>query len=141
MYDIQWEKVFEIGVDCIDNEHREMIRIVNKMKKACEQQNYSECHQIASRLVRYSIGHFQHEEDYLEKVGFPRLNSHKKYHNELLQEVDTIRKNCTDLSVGHSVQECLDSMEQLIIDDILTGDNDFVSFLEYNGYASPKVFR
>ena len=140
MYNIQWDEVFKIGVKSIDDEHKEMILIVNRMKKACREKSYFKCHQIANKLVRYSKGHFQHEEDYLESVSFPRLNEHKSYHQKLLQEVDTIRKTCSNLPEEHSVEKCLEQMEQLIIDDILVGDNDFMSFLEYNGYATPKRF-
>ena len=139
MYNIQWDEVFKTCVQSIDDEHRKMIYIVNRMRKACLEKSYLECHQIANKLVRYSKDHFKHEEDYLESVSFPRLTGHKKYHEKLLQEVDTIRKTCSDLPEEHSIEDCLDQMEQLIIDDILVGDVDFMSFLEFNGYATRKI--
>lgn len=36
--------------------------------------------------------HFESEEEYMEKIGFPKLNKHKEMHQEILEEYFNLKR-------------------------------------------------
>ena len=68
------------------------------------------------------------------KVKYPGLEEHKKYHRKLLIKADTTKRICEGYETEHDLKECFDGMAKFLIDDILKGDIQFKSYLEYEGY-------
>lgn len=131
-----WRDCFDIGVDFIDSEHREILSILRCIGQAVCDGNLCECAKASDTLINAAKEHFRHEEKYLEEVDFPRLAEHKKYHIELLEQAEHVKEICEGDRNKHSLKECFDIMESFLIDDVLRGDIDFKSYLEYNGYIS-----
>lgn len=75
--------------------------------------------------------HFKTEEDFLERVNFPRLEDHKAYHQELLVQAQQVKDICSGKNVQKSLEECIDSMEGFLINDIIMGDLDFKSYVKH----------
>lgn len=136
---LEWRDFYEIGVDFIDNEHRELLSIMRSIGHAVDTGDFAACVKQADILINAVRQHFMHEESYLEKVNFPRLDEHKRYHEELLRQVHQVKTICEGAGENHSLNECFDAMKNFLIDDVLRGDIDFKSYLEYNGHISRKL--
>ncbi len=71
-----------IGVEEIDNEHRELFRIINETQDLLDNQiisdKYDRIIAMVERLEHYAEEHFEHEEDYMESIRHPELNLQKR---------------------------------------------------------------
>lgn len=134
MLDLVWHDFFTIGVNFIDNDHKKLLRIMSDIKQAVENANDKECVRLLTLLLREAKAHYDREETYLANVNYPQLDEHKIYHKELLEKVDTTKRICEGIETKHDLKECFDGMAKFLIDDILRGDINFKSYLEYEGY-------
>lgn len=134
MTDLVWHDFLEIGVDFIDDDHRRLLRIMQNIKEAIEDNDFTKCTRLLNKLITEAREHFSREEEYLLKVKYPDLVGHKAYHRELLLQADTTKRICEGTVTDHDLKECFDAMANFLIDDILRGDIQFKSYLEYNSY-------
>ena len=73
-----------IGVEEIDNEHRELFRIINETQELLDNQilddKYDRIREMVERLGKYAEEHFRHEEEYMESIKHPELELQKRQH-------------------------------------------------------------
>ena len=75
------------NVDAMDDEHKEIVRLMNKLWDANEAgESKAKLTGIIDELGTYTVKHFQDEEAYMEKINFPSLDSHKFIHKDLLEK-------------------------------------------------------
>ena len=99
-----------IGVEQIDNEHRELFRIVGETKALLDNEilddKYDRICEMLRRLEDYATEHFRHEEEYMEKINHPELELQIRQHMEFCAKMDAM-----DAVVGgHDQQEFLDEL-------------------------------
>ncbi len=89
-----------IGVDMIDNEHRELFRIINEIDSLLRHEliedKYDRIQILLKELKDYAEYHFAHEEKYMEKIRHPELELQKKQHTEFsckINEADMLSDN------------------------------------------------
>lgn len=138
MPDLKWHDFLEIGIDFIDEDHKRLLNIMLDVKNTIEANNFSKCIILLNELIKEARDHFAREEEYLYEVKYPDLEKHKIYHKELLVKADTTKRICEGIETEHDLKECFDGMANFLIDDILCGDINFKSYLEYEGYIKRK---
>ena len=83
-----------IGVEQIDNEHRELFRLVGEVNDLLHDQwaddKYFEICDLIERLKEYAAEHFRHEEEYMEKIGHPELEMQKEQHDKFCKKVNEV---------------------------------------------------
>ena len=139
MLNLQWDKAWEIGVDFIDEEHKNLLAIMRRIRQSILSGDYAECSSLSAELIRLAEQHFAHEERFLDKVGYPGLHGHKTYHQRLIVQALQVKEICESTQHADNLTACFDSMEQFLIDDIIAGDLQFVSFLEYEGHIRRRL--
>lgn len=86
-----WNDKLSLGVHAMDDEHKILIDRINDFITALEEQhtrvNKENLMRAFQNLASYTIEHFAHEEAYMESIQYPQLNSHKKIHENLLNQV------------------------------------------------------
>ena len=79
-----------IGVEEIDNEHRELFRIINETQELLDNQilndKYDRILETVERLEQYAEAHFRHEEAYMESIRHPELSVQKKERSQFIQD-------------------------------------------------------
>lgn len=134
MTDLIWHDFLEIGVDFIDEDHKNLLKIMVDTKSAIEAGDNNKCVILLTSLLKEARDHFSREEKYLFEVKYPDLEKHKIYHKELLIKADTTKRICEGIETEHDLKECFDGMAEFLIDDILRGDIMFKSYLQYKGH-------
>lgn len=104
-----------IGIEAIDNEHRELFRIINEIKDLLENEiledKYNQTQEMIRRLVKYAEEHFRHEEEYMESINDPELQMQKKQHLDFCEKIDE-----ADASIPSSgQQEFLDDLLKYLV--------------------------
>jgi hemerythrin len=86
---VEWGKRYATGIPLIDEQHKELINLTNKLFEACV--NGDQTAQAFKDTVRgvaeYINYHFSAEEQMLEKINYPELAEHKKQHALLVKQV------------------------------------------------------
>lgn len=92
-----------LGVEMIDNEHRELFRMINEIRDLLENSilddKYDRIREMLERLKQYAEEHFKHEEKYMESIRHPELEMQKKQHavfREKIYEADIIMPSGSD---------------------------------------------
>lgn len=134
MPDLEWHDFLEIGVDFIDADHQQLLEIMRGVKQAIEANDYAMCSDLLGSLLEEAQAHFDREESFLADAGYPELEEHKQYHQELFVHAQQVKRICEGTETSHRLDECFDAMARFLVDDILRGDIHFKSYLEYEGY-------
>lgn len=101
-----------IGVEQIDEEHRELFRMVGETRDLLQNEyiddKYDNICAMLRRLEDYAEEHFRHEEEYMEEINHPELELQKRQHTEFSEKIGEM-----DAVVGGRDQ-------QEFLDDLLT---------------------
>lgn len=91
-----WDDRYLLNVPQMDNEHRVLIGKINGLIEALKEHNDSpnlpNVKAAFTELANYTVKHFDDEEKYMESVGYPQLESHRRIHHKLLSQVGDIAK-------------------------------------------------
>lgn len=84
---------FLTGIEQIDREHARLIQIINNTNRILEQDS-TDIQMVAQNLIKeltdYTITHFCHEEEYMEKINDPELPLQKIEHAAFIKRVKEI---------------------------------------------------
>lgn len=85
---VQWDSSLETGIESIDIQHEELLRIINDLHngidKECEDFPLAHIFDSLGKYVRY---HFSHEEALLAKCGYEDLEDHKARHQMFVDQI------------------------------------------------------
>ncbi len=105
-----------IGVDEIDNEHRELFRIINETQDLLDNQiindKYDRILAMVDRLEQYAEEHFEHEETYMESIRHPELNLQKRQHLYFRDKINGITNS---FSSDHEQQAVLEDLLHYLV--------------------------
>lgn len=82
---IAWRDEFSVGVDAVDQEHREMIELIANLDDAMQQDmsHDSVVRGLGEIYARIAL-HFALEEKIMRDAAYPELVDHKQDHERLL---------------------------------------------------------
>jgi len=91
---INWSESLSVGVDYIDNQHKQLVSIINRLNDAMLQDKGNDvmC-QVLDDLIDYTKSHFQSEEHLMRKYEYPDSPEHFKEHEKLTKEVIDFAEN------------------------------------------------
>lgn len=107
----EWDKKFELGVNSIDKEHKQLFTIVKKLLNMIENQDKSEFafREGIKYLNHHTIEHFAHEEEYMRSINYGDYEMHKRIHDDFRTvtlpalETELNEMHYSDSSVRHFV--------------------------------------
>ena len=85
---IEWSDALSVGVTEIDDQHKELIKMINELNKAIHGGWGKEARKkVIDKLVEYTRVHFTTEESVMSIAGYPDVEAHKKKHHDLILAV------------------------------------------------------
>ena len=124
-----WSNHYSVSVDVIDEQHKKLMGLCNKLHRLIENKDAdSKVQEVLSELVDYTLYHFQTEEELFSKVCYPHAKGHKAHHEKLVKEVSGVveRFNNGDTSIKETLMVFLTDW---LKDHILKEDKAFGKFL------------
>ena len=86
---IVWDDLYATGISSIDEQHKHLISLLNRMFEALLQKKGKEgLSYVISEMDKYADYHFKTEETLMEKAGFDGLAEHKVFHDAFHAKVD-----------------------------------------------------
>lgn len=86
-----WNSKLELGVSRMDDEHKILVEKINILVSRLEEQHVAKDKKALETafgdLADYTAEHFSDEEKFMESIGYPQLQSHRRIHENLLKQV------------------------------------------------------
>ncbi len=107
-----WNKSIEIGVDLIDEQHRELFERFDSLINAINMGEGSDkIEPLMGFLGEYVVTHFNDEEKLMDKAGYPEIDNHKILHHDFVKYFsdvsDKIVEDGVNDQIAHDVKKKL----------------------------------
>ena len=92
---ISWETQYELGIKSIDDQHKELVNIINKMAALLIEAKqgvdiYDEVVAVIGDLKKYTIYHFKYEENLFDQYSYEYKDTHKAEHDKLVNDIEEL---------------------------------------------------
>jgi methyl-accepting chemotaxis protein len=127
---MSWGPKLIIGIDEIDDQHKELVSLINQLHKAMKMKKGRKTSgKILTGLAEYTVYHFDHEKSLFEKYGYPETEEHLKIHDELVAQVVAFK---TQFDEGHAslTMDLMDFLNSWLKEHIMKTDKQYVPFLK-----------
>jgi hemerythrin-like metal-binding protein len=132
---IEWRPEYSVSIDSIDKQHRSLVAIIGHLQTAMlEGRTKQVVAPLFTAMNQYTKFHFEYEEQLMEKNGFESLDSHRREHARLieqLQQLETKYMNGT-LNAGAPLMQFLRTW---LLDHICGHDKGYSAFLREKGVS------
>lgn len=82
---LTWKEEYSVGVRIIDNEHKQLIAMINKAYDSVENMEEEKVVvELVEEMRKYAMTHFATEEKLMALHGYPQAEEQKKEHNEFM---------------------------------------------------------
>ena len=128
---VKWSEKFEVGIDHIDKQHKDLIKLTNDLYKACRTVTKlnKTFKNTMSQMVEYVRFHFSTEIEMLERINYPNVAVHKKQHDEM---VKNILISVQDYNAGNKFvpNSFVRDLEDWIFSHIAISDRDYSVYVK-----------
>lgn len=134
MEGMDWNESHSVGIDSIDNQHKELVRITNKLFDAIiADKGRSIVFDVLDELVKYVDYHFNYEEELLIKHGYPEdhFKMHIDEHQALTNQVNSFINEVKDADMLDL--EVFDFLRIWTTDHLDDTDRKYSDFLRSKG--------
>lgn len=130
---IAWKEIYETNIIAMDNEHRELIKEINRLYEAIRDKRGEEVlGEVLSMLEKYTVDHFAHEENLMGKYGYSGLEEHKKVHRDLIQAVGELKEKATS-GTEDLARQLLKFLRYWLLEHIVEVDKKYGDYLVARG--------
>lgn len=96
---IAWDNSYSIHNAHIDAQHKQLFDLAKQAYVMLNRRVTSEeIREMLLGFFNYIKEHFHDEEQYMEKIGYPNLEEHKKIHSEITKSLVTLIKNVKNVN-------------------------------------------
>ena len=122
---------FMLDYEALDRDHQRLADIVNLIVEAIDGDEGEKCEDLVNDFVKSAKSHFAKEEALLAKVGFPNLDKHHDHHENLNTKMDHLIEFAKMAGENQMARDSLrKELVFFLMDDVITADMDFKSFIE-----------
>ena len=124
---IVWNEKYSIGIRSIDNQHKKLFMLVNRLYDLNEETTTKETiRSILYDFSDYMSTHFKEEEEYMRSIGYDKLEEHKQMHKELIDTLALIIKTPANLSIIKSKIKVI--AKRALVSHIINEDSKIKEF-------------
>ena len=124
MYEMKPE--YYTGIDFIDEEHAKLFSIANRAYELLMNDfipdKYDYIVEVINELKDYTQTHFDHEEKYMESIGYKRILSQKVSHDDFIEKLGEYDADNIDENQKDSLLELLEFLTNWLIEHIFKKD-------------------
>ena len=138
---VEWTQDMSVGVDKIDEQHRELVRRINTLYAAVEVQKGDE--EIISTfyfLEDYIVRHFLDEQTQMFLYKFPDRDEHLSIHNAFMRDIIVLKIKYEE---DGPTPELLDELQRRVSDwfknHVMVKDKELGRFIIEKGALPPTL--
>ena len=130
---IHWTESLSVGIESIDEQHKQLVAIINDLNDAMKNNEADQMiAEIFKRMIGYTELHFAFEENLFDSYGYEGSPAHKAQHVALIETIRSLqlKLDAGDVRVGIEVMAFL---KRWLTDHILKTDKDYAEYLLEQG--------
>ncbi|MCP4414886.1 MAG: hemerythrin family protein [Gammaproteobacteria bacterium] len=120
---VKWSDDFSYDVQEMDNDHKVMIELINRMQTITSENNTEfDIKTLLAKLAEYAILHFRREEIVMKTCQYPDYDEHVAFHHELEIKVFELLKQKDKIFTAKEIDELLQFLSDWLFGHISTVD-------------------
>ena len=132
---MEWNNGLNLGIDSLDNEHKYLMEIINRLSEAL-------CHDVGEELINETFEEFikalqehsKNEEDILKNCNYKDLHEHSRHHHDFINKVKELKIQCsTSIATGIHTNDIASTIMDLLLTHIITEDIPVIKIFEKYG--------
>jgi hemerythrin len=129
---IQWRDSLSIGVESIDNQHKELLARFDKLLNACQAgQGVEELRRLQTFLGEYVHSHFSAEEGLQRLHRYPGYEEHRAQHQHFIGQIEALQAETRSEGIStHHVVETNNMLLKWLLHHISKVDTELGAFLQ-----------
>ncbi|MEI6208532.1 MAG: bacteriohemerythrin [Desulfuromonadales bacterium] len=129
---IQWRDSLAIGVEAIDNQHKELLLRFDRLLSACQAgQGIEELKKLQAFLGEYVFTHFSDEEALQLLHRYPGYEAHHAEHLYFIDQINTLQSETLAKGIStHNVVETNNMLLKWLLNHISKVDMELGAFLK-----------
>jgi hemerythrin len=139
---IEWDENYSVGVEELDEQHKQLFKIINKIFDIPDTKRVSQSiSDLLADMREYASVHFATEEKYMSACAYPDITNHIRAHQQYRKKVNDLCARSTVEKSGLS-EDILQFLYEWLTAHILNCDKKYAPFLRgcQNGdQLSPSV--
>jgi len=135
MDEIIWEESFSVGIKDLDEQHKQIIKMINTLINNKDAKVDSETiSDVLTDLTKYAEHHFEKEEQYMKNYNYPEYSIHREQHKTFKLQVVTF---CIETMAEKETipDEVLSYLKSWLINHILETDMKYKTFFQNHGLS------
>lgn len=135
---IEWNNGYSVGVAEMDEQHKQLVKLLNDLYAAMQTQKSSEAiGKVLNKLISYTEKHFSDEEEFMKKYSFPGLGSQMKEHTAF---TDKVLKFKSDYDAGRtSMSVSITSfLKDWLLNHISISDKKYGEYVNNSNKPNPE---
>ncbi len=122
--EFEWSDSYSVGNGLVDSQHKKMFKMVNTLSNNITAREISS---LIMELYKYTRYHFSAEEQLMKDEDFEDLVEHKRYHENLISDLNEISiQKFDDEKIIHEFKKFFYNW---LIDHIMHKDKKFFDFV------------
>ncbi|WP_144674324.1 bacteriohemerythrin [Campylobacter jejuni] len=90
----KWDNSYSVHNAKIDEQHKKLFELAAKVEVVSDRPvSKNEVKELLAEFFNYMKDHFNNEEKYMQLIGYPDLEEHRKIHKEMIQTMINLIKN------------------------------------------------
>lgn len=131
---IEWDKKYSVGINSIDEQHQQLIDLINRLNVAMAQgEPASVIADILNGLTQYTKIHFAYEEKLFDMHGYPESDSHSAEHQKMIDRVDQFHFEFEQDPSGAISLELMQFLTNWLTGHIQGSDKEYAPYLIRKG--------
>lgn len=127
---VELSQTFLLECEELDKDHKRLIEMVNDISDVIDSGKTDSCKSMVLELVNFARAHFNREEKFLTKAGYPDVGKHRRHHRQLDHKMEHILEFADKVAVNEMAGESLKKeLVYFVMDDVITTDMDFKEFI------------
>jgi hemerythrin len=137
---VEWSSDLSVGIEEIDNQHKVLVALVNKMHEAIHQRHGSDAVRgVLAELADYTRIHFAVEESLMRILGYPEYEAHKEQHEELVAHMQELQGKVDTGKVAIGF-ELMHFLKVWLTKHIMESDREYGAYFIETG-AKPQLTK
>ncbi len=132
---MEWTQDLAIGIETIDNQHKELFKRINDLVGAIKQHRCKdEIDGTIGFLEDYARFHFTEEEKRMREAGYGGLDEHRQHHAVYMGNIKDLKEQASLPRVSGASYDLSVTANQMvvdwIVDHIMKKDKQFGKFMK-----------
>lgn len=126
---VNWSDDLSVGVDVLDDHHKQLIALLNQLYDVLRAKDDVVVGKVLGELIRYTYYHFGEEERLMELCGYQDLDAHRQMHRVIAQHVREMEAEYDASPRAVVAAELFEFLSDWLIHHIRTEDQKYTPVL------------